>query len=80
VLDLETVVCFRALHEIRLEPKKTTKPHVDRRSSVHPAQSASVKVLTRTEDDLLILNPSFMVPFKYLSIFLTVAQWSVVGA
>jgi len=37
VLDLETVACFLALHEIRLDPKNTAKPPVDLLSSGHPA-------------------------------------------
>jgi hypothetical protein len=45
VLDLETVGCFFADHEIRLEPKKIAKPPVDLQSSKHPAQSASENAL-----------------------------------
>jgi hypothetical protein len=45
LLDLETVDCFFADHEIKLEPKKITKPPVDLRSSEHPAQSASENAL-----------------------------------
>jgi hypothetical protein len=45
VLDLETVACFLALQEIRLDPKYTTKPPVDLLSSTHHAQSASEKHL-----------------------------------
>jgi len=37
VLDLDTVACFLALHEIRLEPRKIAKPPVDFLSSEHPA-------------------------------------------
>jgi hypothetical protein len=36
VLDLETVACFLALQEIKLEPKKTANPPVDFLSSEHP--------------------------------------------
>jgi len=41
VLDLDTVGCFLALHEMRFGPKKTAKPLVERQSSTLPAQSAS---------------------------------------
>jgi hypothetical protein len=49
VLDRETVACFLAIQEIRLLPRKTAKPPVDRRSSTHPAQSASENALTSVE-------------------------------
>jgi hypothetical protein len=57
VLELDIVAYFLSLQEIRLGPKYTAKPHVDRRSSGHPAQSASEKALTSVEGDLLILIP-----------------------
>ena len=62
VLDLETVGYFLALHEIRFEPTNTAKPLVDRRSSIHPAQSASMKTLTPVDGDFRILNPMLKVP------------------
>ena len=74
VLDQDTVACFHALHDTRLGPKYTAKAPVERRSSRHPAQSASEKPLTSKEDDLLICNPSFIVCFRYLNNLLTAAQ------
>jgi hypothetical protein len=52
VLDLDTVSCFLALHDIRFGPKNMAKPPVDRLSSRHPAQSASEKALRREDLDL----------------------------
>ena len=63
VLDLETVGCFFELHETKFGPTKTAKPPVDRRSSTHPAQSASVKMLIAVEADLLNCRPVLRVPF-----------------
>jgi hypothetical protein len=62
VLDLETVGCFFELQGIRFGPTKITKPPVDRRSSTHPAQSASVNILILVEIDIRKLNPVFSVP------------------
>ena len=42
VLDLATVACFFELQEIRLLPRYTRKPLVERRSSEYPPQSASL--------------------------------------
>jgi hypothetical protein len=80
VLERETVAYFLTLHEIRLEPRNTTNPPVDRRSSTQPAESASEKVLTNMDLDLLILSPSFNVPCMYRRILLTALQCIVVGA
>jgi hypothetical protein len=65
VLDLETVGCFLADHEMRLEPKKRVKPPVDLRSSKQPAQSTSEKALKRQDEDLRILIPTEIVPLMY---------------
>jgi hypothetical protein len=62
VLDLETVGCFLALQEIKFGPKKIAKPPVDLLSSRHPAQSASEKALSKREEDLLKVSPTFNVP------------------
>jgi hypothetical protein len=74
VLDLETVACFLALQDIRLDPKKMANPLVDRLSSRHPAQSASEKALTNKELVLFILSPSLVLDFTYLRILFTAAQ------
>jgi len=71
VLDLDTVAYFLAHQDIRLLPKNTAKPPVERLSSGHPAQSASEKALTRVELDFPILMSRLIVPFTYLSILLT---------
>jgi hypothetical protein len=54
VLDRETIGCFLALQETILEPRNTTKPPVDRRSSTRTAQSASKDPLTNIEGEWLI--------------------------
>jgi hypothetical protein len=74
VLDLETIACFLALQAIRLAPKNTAKPSVDRRSFGHPAQSASANALTTVETDLMNCSPSFSVRLTYLRILLTASQ------
>ena len=62
VLDLDTVACFLALHEIRFGPRKTTKLPVDLLSSVQPAQSASENPLTNRDEDFLNVIPNSMDP------------------
>jgi hypothetical protein len=74
VVDLETVGCFIALQETRLEPRNIAKPPVDLLSSKHPAQSASENLLTSIDDDLTICNPIPMVPLTYLKILFTAAR------
>jgi hypothetical protein len=46
VLDRDNVFYFLAHHDIKLGPKKATKPPVDFLSSVHLDQSASENALT----------------------------------
>jgi hypothetical protein len=58
VLDLDTVAYFFACQEIRLDPKNTAKSPLDFLSSMHPAQSASEKALTRVEVDMCMLIPA----------------------
>ena len=80
MLDLETVACFFALHEIRFGPKNMANPPVDLRSSGKPTQSASEKALTRVELDLANINPMFTVCLRYLMIHLAAVRCTVVGA
>jgi hypothetical protein len=49
-------------------------------SSGQPAQSASEKTLSKTEDDLLNVRPLFIVPLMYLKILFTAVQCEVIGA
>jgi hypothetical protein len=51
VLDLDIVSYLRALHEIKLGPKKTTKPPTNLLSSTQPAQSASENALRKLDED-----------------------------
>jgi hypothetical protein len=37
VLDLDTIFCFLAHHDIKFGPRKTANPPVDFLSSMHPA-------------------------------------------
>ena len=74
VLDRETVACFLAHHEIKLGPKKTAKPPVERLSSRHPAQSESEKALTRVEGDLMKFRPTFKVYLTYLTMRLVAVK------
>jgi hypothetical protein len=53
ILDLETVACFLALYEIKLDPKNTADPGVDLLSFGHPAQSALKNALIILKVDLL---------------------------
>ena len=80
VLDLETVACFRAHHDIKLGPKQIEKPPVEHLSSRQPAQSESEKALTSVEDDLLKLRPILNVFLTYLTIRLAAVKWTVVGS
>jgi hypothetical protein len=80
VLDLETVDCFCALHDIRFDPIKTANPPIDLLSSRHPAQSASENPLTTIDGDLVIRSPKSKVPLTYLRIRLTAVKCNVVGA
>jgi hypothetical protein len=52
VLDLDMVGYFLKLQETRLAPRYIAKPLVERRSFVHPAQSASEKAFGFNEDAL----------------------------
>jgi hypothetical protein len=74
------MLCFLALQEMRLHPRKTANPPVDLLSSTPLAQSVSEKALTRVESDFQIFNPSLMNYFIYLKILLTTTQCIVVGA
>jgi hypothetical protein len=80
VLDFDTAGCLSALQETKLDLRNTAKPPVDRLSSRHPVQSASEKVPTRREFDLLIFSPILVHDFKYLKILFTVVQYSKVAA
>jgi hypothetical protein len=79
VIDLDIVFCFLSLQEMRLQPRNTTKSHVDLLSSTLCAQSVSKKALTRVESDFQIFNPSLMNCFIYLNILLIAIQCTVVG-
>jgi len=74
VLDLDTVACFLALQDMRLDPKNTPKPPLDLLSSEQPAQSASEKALTSVDKDLWIRSPIPDVNFRYRRILLTALQ------
>ena len=74
MLDLDSVGCFRALQEIRLDPKNVANPPVDRLSSISPAQSASEKALKSAELVFPILTPVPLVNRMYLKILLTDVQ------
>jgi hypothetical protein len=73
VLDLDIVLYFLALQEIKFEPKNTAKPPVDLLLSMLSAQSVSENAQTRVEFDFLIFNPSLEDCFTYLNILLTTA-------
>ena len=74
VLDLDTVACFFAHHDIKFGPKNTAKPPVDRLSSKHPAQSESENALTSVDEDLLKVRPRLTVSFTYLTMRLAAVQ------
>jgi hypothetical protein len=56
MLDLNTVGCFLALHDTRLDPRNMAKPSLHLLSSRHPAQSTYEKPLTSIDEDLVIFN------------------------
>jgi hypothetical protein len=70
------VGCFLALHEIKLGPKKMTKPAVDFLSSGQLAQSASEMALSNCEEERLNVRPTCKVPLMYLNMHITVVQMS----
>ena len=74
VLDRDTVFCFFAHQDIKLEPKKIANPLVDFLSSEQPAQSASEKALTKVDADFLMRRPMPRVCLRYLKIRLTAVQ------
>jgi hypothetical protein len=51
VLDLDTVLCFPTLHDMRLDSRNTAKPPVDLLSSKLSTQSTFEKALTRVDSD-----------------------------
>jgi hypothetical protein len=57
VLDREMMACFLELHEMRLDPRKTAKPHVDFLPIGYPAQPAFENPLRIKDDDLINLSP-----------------------
>jgi hypothetical protein len=69
-----------ALHEIKFDQRNIANPPVERRSSMHPTQSASAKPLISMKDDLAICSPTSMVPFTYQRIRLAAVKCNVVGA
>lgn len=80
VLERDMVACFLALHEIKLSPRNTANPPVDRQLSTYLVQSASEKALTIMDFETPILRPRFRVPRIYMRILFTALQWMVVGA
>lgn len=74
VLDLEIVACFHELQDVKLTPKKTATPPVDRQSYEHPTQSVLENALSTIDFDLLILKLVSYVYCKYRRIYLTVVQ------
>jgi hypothetical protein len=74
VLDLQTMGCFYALHEIIFSPKNMAKPPRDRQSSTQQAQSASENALTNKDFVFLILIPMPSVPVRYQSIHFTAVK------
>ena len=79
VLDLDTVACFLAHHEIRFGPKNTTNPPVECLSSRQPAQSESEKALTGVDGDLVKVSPTLKVFLIYLSMRFAAVKCTVVG-
>jgi hypothetical protein len=60
VPDLETMGCLFVDHEMRLDPKNTTKPSVGFLSSERPTQFISEKALTRVDADFLMQRHQFL--------------------
>lgn len=79
VLDFEILVCFLALQETRLDPRKMQYPDVDRRVFRYPAQSVSLYAFRSSDEDADIRSPWSNVAFKYLRICFATDIWYSIG-
>ena len=77
--DLETVICFLVLHEMKDFPMKKHWPVMERLVSTHPAQSVCENPCKWSEESLGKNKPSLGQPLRYLRTLNAAVRYDWVG-